>query len=367
MKEAKAAPLYFTRLDSLRFLAFFLVFWQHSFAHSFYGLTDIPWLSQVIKDLNVSGGKGVHIFFVISGFLITFLLIKEEEAKGKINIGAFYVRRILRIWPLYYLVLISGMFILPQIFNTFRFEGSIPMNLLFMNNFDMHDDFANVGVAWSVAIEEQFYLFWPVIFFLLPNKKHLAIFCCIIFLFSSFFIFLNPHHSYFHTFGNLNYLMMGCMGALYYSNNASRVQQHFKSRPALLYMAILLTLLIVATKGLMADIPGFFLLSIFLLPLLYLYFVVYAVDAKDTVKPSLISSLGKYTYGMYLYHPTLLIFLRMAFDRLQLDYLGSFWINICLSVLALIITILFSQLSYEFFEKKILRYKSKFSFVATRV
>jgi peptidoglycan/LPS O-acetylase OafA/YrhL len=57
----------------------------------------------------------------------------------------------------------------------------------------------------------------------------------------------------------------------------------------------------------------------------------------------------------------------MAFDRLHLDYLGSFWINMFLSVLALIITILFSQLSYEFFEKKILRYKSKFSFVATRV
>jgi peptidoglycan/LPS O-acetylase OafA/YrhL len=70
---------------------------------------------------------------------------------------------------------------------------------------------------------------------------------------------------------------------------------------------------------------------------------------------------------MYLYHPTLLIFVRMAFDRLHLDYLGSFWINMFLSVLALFITILFSQLSYEFFEKKILRYKSKFSFVATRV
>jgi len=367
MKEANANPLYFTRLDSLRFLAFFLVFWQHSFAHSFYNLTNIEWLNQIIKDLNVSGGKGVHIFFVISGFLITFLLMKEEEAKGKINIGAFYVRRVLRIWPLYYLVLISGMFILPNLFNTFRFEGSIPMNLLFMNNFDMHDDFANVGVAWSVAIEEQFYLFWPVIFYFVPKKKNLFVLCLSIFLFSSFFIFLNPNTSYFHTFGNLNYLMMGCMGAIYYYQNEARVNAHLSTSPKLIFLAIILAVLLVISKGFIKGIPSLNLLPIFLLPMLYLYFVIYAVDSKDKAKPSRISALGKYTYGMYLYHPTILIFMRMAFDRLHLDYLGLFWINMLLSILSLIVTIIFSQLSYELFEKKILKYKSKFSFVATRV
>lgn len=367
MKEAHAAPLYFTRLDSLRFLAFFLVFWQHSFAHSFYNLTGIEWLNDIIKELNVSGGKGVHIFFVISGFLITFLLIKEEQAKGKINIGAFYVRRVLRIWPLYYLVLISGMFILPRLFNTFRFEGSIPMNLLFMNNFDMHDDFANVGVAWSVAIEEQFYLFWPLIFHFVPGKKNLFALCFSIFLFSTFFILFNPHTSYFHTFGNLNYLMMGCMGAIYFSQNEFKVSRHLTANPRLVIALAVLAVALVISKVFTLQHPWLSPVPVFVLPALYLYFVIYAVSAKDNAKPSRISALGKYTYGMYLYHPTILIFVRMVFDRMQLSYLESFWTNMLLSVLSLIVTILFSQLSYELFEKKILKFKSRFSFVATRV
>jgi len=367
MKDAVSAPLYFKRLDSLRFLAFFLVFWQHSFAHSFYGLTEISWLNEVIKELNVSGGKGVHIFFVISGFLITFLLIKEEEAKNKINIGAFYVRRVLRIWPLYYLVLISGMFILPNVFNTFRFEGSIPMNLLFMNNFDMHDDFANVGIAWSVAIEEQFYLFWPLVFYFVSNKRNLLVLCFVIFLFSSFFIFLNPHTSYFHTFGNLNYLMMGAMGAIFYSKNQLLVSNHPVMQSSVVKWGVVLAIVLAASGSLFKQIDGLSLIPILLLPLLYIYFILHVVSIQDSKPPSKVSSLGKYTYGMYLYHPTILIFVRMIFDRMHLDYLNMFWINMLLSLLSLFITIFVSQLSYELFEKKILKYKSKFSFVATRV
>jgi len=167
--------LYFNKLDSLRFIAFFLVIWQHAFSNSFNNISDNRIIQTIIDKLTITGGIGVHVFFVISGFLITYLMLQEEKENGKINIGYFYIRRFFRIWPLYYLIMILGIFILPKAFNTFVFNADIFKNLFFLNNFDKSGiEISNIGIAWSVAIEEQFYLFWPIIFILFKNKKH----CC---------------------------------------------------------------------------------------------------------------------------------------------------------------------------------------------
>lgn len=140
-------------LDGLRAVAAFLVVFYH------YGLEWVP------------GGLGVLAFFVLSGFLITWLLLKEEERSGTISLKLFYARRSLRIFPAFYaywLLLSGALVVLHKGFPTAQAFAS----LFYVNNYyqAVHGD-PNTGFShtWSLGIEEQFYLVWPLAFLLLRN------------------------------------------------------------------------------------------------------------------------------------------------------------------------------------------------------
>src|SRR6185436_1138869 len=91
--------IFFPDLDGWRFVAFFAVFLFHSFDRESFG-NETAYI--VIRRLTINGTLGVDFFFVLSGFLIIYLLIAERQQTGRINIRKFYIRRILRIFPLYY-------------------------------------------------------------------------------------------------------------------------------------------------------------------------------------------------------------------------------------------------------------------------
>ncbi len=358
-------PLYFKGLDTLRFFAFFLVFWQHGFSDSFSNLTSNELVNKIIVSLTITGGAGVQIFFVISGFLITFLMIKEEKTKGYVNLKFFYLRRIFRIWPLYYLVLITGIFILPNIFNTFQFSGSIIKNLLFLNNFDMHNQALQTGIAWSVAIEEQFYLFWPVLFIVFRNKKLLSFICIVLFVISTVYIISTDFEtSYYNTFGNINYLMTGCFGAIIYSSQKKRISSSRFLKSNAFYCVIVFAFLLTISPAFYAP---FYTLALLLLPLTYLYFVIFLVDKGNNKPASIFSTFGKYTYGMYLYHPIIIIFTKMAFDVFAFNYSENRYINFIVAIISLTVTIAVAYISYKYFEKRILDLKNKISVVKTRI
>jgi peptidoglycan/LPS O-acetylase OafA/YrhL len=103
------------------------------------------------------------------------------------------------------------------------------------------------------------------------------------------------------------------------------------------------------------------------LPFIYLYLVILLVLQSENQKPSLISNLGKYTYGMYLYHPIIIIFVKIIFDLMGIDYQRNIITNLILAIVSLIVTIFISFVSYEYFEKHILKFKDRFSFVKTRI
>lgn len=355
--------LYFNKLDHLRFYAFFLVFWQHGFSNSFSQISDNSTLQTIVNSLTITGGIGVHIFFVISGFLITFLMLKEEYIEGKLNIAYFYIRRFLRIWPLYYFILILGIFVLPNLINTFKFKGDLLKNLLFLNNFDVRHGTTNVEVTWSIAIEEQFYLFWPIVFVILKNKKALLLFILFSFIMSTLFIIRNPYESYFHTFGNINYLMTGCFGGWIFFKYNKQLLNSSLMKSKNIYFAIIILFLFVIMKDFSQLI---YLTSLVGLPLLYLYTIM-NLALNSSNKITLISKFGKYTYGMYLYHPLIIIFVKISFDLLKFDYIENRYINFVAAIVALLLTILLSYVSYEYFERIILNFKSRFSFVKTRV
>ncbi|MGZ3885588.1 MAG: acyltransferase family protein, partial [Bacteroidia bacterium] len=121
------------------------------------------------------GGLGVVFFFVLSGFLITYLLLKEKSQTGTISVRKFYLRRLLRIWPLYYFIVFLGFLVLPHVglmeipFAKMNLEKNYGLNfalyMLMLPNlaFAMFGAVPHIGQAWSIGVEEQFYIIWPLI------------------------------------------------------------------------------------------------------------------------------------------------------------------------------------------------------------
>jgi peptidoglycan/LPS O-acetylase OafA/YrhL len=157
--EEYLARRYFGPLDGLRAVSILLVITAHA--------TD-PMFSRL------HGAVGVTVFFVISGYLITTLLLREEERKGHARIGAFYIRRAFRILPLYYLTL-AGYVVLIGVLHlqagSSSLWHSLPWYLSYQN--DLAPSGAGVfGHSWSLAIEEKYYLLWPLMFAIPVFRKY---------------------------------------------------------------------------------------------------------------------------------------------------------------------------------------------------
>ncbi len=171
-----AERFYLPELDVLRFFAFFGVFvWHLPDRPGFY---DFYEKCGALGSPGISGAFGVDLFFTLSGYLLTRLLLREREQTGDINLRAFYARRTLRIWPLYYFSL-ALTFLLTRIPESmasappFMGDPFAPIHpsaylflaiFLFNFNFDsclFTNPFLFMSHLWSISVEEQFYLFWP--------------------------------------------------------------------------------------------------------------------------------------------------------------------------------------------------------------
>lgn len=162
---ASRERFYLPALDTLRFFAFLCVFVSHL-------PFILTWQPAVIKNVVVrntlaAGVFGVDLFFTLSAYLITRLLLQERASSGKIHVLYFYIRRALRIWPLYFFFLAFGSVLL-YFDSAFRFAALEPKYLLllaiFVGNFAPANWMGSAYVLnhlWSVSVEEQFYLCWP--------------------------------------------------------------------------------------------------------------------------------------------------------------------------------------------------------------
>lgn len=122
------------------------------------------------KNGNISawalGEHGVTMFFVLSGFLITFLLLKEKEKYKEINVKSFYMRRILRIWPLYYVYLVICLALYVLLYDGNVVCGTTLLYVFFLANipFILETTLFCLEHLWSIGVEEWFYIFWPFLF-----------------------------------------------------------------------------------------------------------------------------------------------------------------------------------------------------------
>ena len=185
----RTSKIFFPSLNGLRFIAAFVVIIHHlEQIKLFFGLPSLFYRWHFIK---IVGELGVTLFFTLSGFLITYLLLAEKERFGTVFVKAFYIRRILRIWPLYYLIIILGLFILPHIpyFQIpvytegvhYRFGTKVFLyGILFPNVvYNLYDYMPYLAQTWSIGIEEQFYLIWP--WLMKWSRRYLLVLLTIVF------------------------------------------------------------------------------------------------------------------------------------------------------------------------------------------
>lgn len=375
--------IFFPNLDGLRFLSFFVVFLFHWF------MTVTPYLdaaspkaSETIRFLFQYGSLGVNFFFVLSGFLITYLLIKEKEYTGTIHVGNFYVRRILRIWPLYYLCLVIAFIIFPMLKEmggeVYQERVNPWYYVVFAANFEYmriwpeHPEAVLVSVLWSVAVEEQFYLTWPLILRFVPQRWYKFVFPVIILFSLVFRSFYTADTDadyavrYFHTFSVIGDMALGGLFA-YWCSFPNKFLQWVTnlSKPAIAFIyagAIIVSLFksFIFPAGIPIIFERLVIGTFFGLIILEQNYARHSFVKLGQWK--WISKLGTYTYGLYCLH--LLAFyiatkvvLKLGWDQRMV---GTAFTQV---IIALPLSIIISIASYHFYEKWFLRLKDKFAFI----
>ncbi len=375
INEDKKQKLYFENLDGLRFLCFLSVFFFHSFHTEFAHIKDSGLYHTVKYDIFGNGFLGVNFFFVLSGFLITYLLIKEKKLNGKINIPNFWVRRILRIWPLYYACVFVGFVLFPlakQMAGGVYNESANPWYyVLFINNFDYIKnglpDATGLGVLWSVAIEEQFYLVWPVILSFFPVRKYWIPFVIII-TGSLFYRAFNdvPILHEMHTLSCIGDMAIGAGGAWLISEKP-RFGKFVEDLPRAVIISLYLALagiLLFRDEYMLQNhvIRVFergFTATVILMVILeqcYSKNSFYKMRSLRTL-----TRLGIYTYGLYCIHFIIISAVTGIFKKFGLN--SEVWQVVFLeTAVSLALTIIVAYISYRFFEKPFLRLKDRFAY-----
>ena len=334
----------------------------------------------IVESLDLSA-HGVSIFFVLSGFLITYLILYEIKVRGKLHLGYFYIRRILRIWPLYFLVIIFGFFIYPKLMALSGAStdpcGKLWMYLVFINNFDFMQlnlsglDCFNpfIFTTWSIAVEEQFYFFWPLLFIFIPKKFHHGIFPVIL---TGSFVFRHLHanswdHLYYHTIAILGDFAVGGWAAYIAVNKPGRLdfikKTSFSGR---ICIYLLLPVFLYGRHIIFPwDIDEAYIRLLFIL-----YFGYIILDQNFHPDPSLkLGSIsffdrwGKYTYGLYLLSPVAVLFTIKILMKIPFIKSNMFIFLAGILIVSLFLTKLMGFISFNFYESYFLRLKKRFSFI----
>lgn len=369
---------YFENLDGLRFVLATVVFSSHSqLGPAINSICDIEPIQKIVSVLT-KGYFGVSFFFTLSGFLITYLILNEAEEHEHFNLKNFYIRRIVRIWPLYFTVLVFSFFVYPEIKTFLGYQDQNPFNLVyhlfFLSNFDsirIHN-LDLVGVApmmininWSISIEEQFYLVWPVLFLLLPKRKFILaiiVVTLISLVFRQLIFTQGDGALYYHTLSVMSDLSMGALVA-YACFYSAKFILLFEKMPRILIIAIYICGFLYLMYE--DDLSGSKWFSDRIFNSIFFSFIIVeqSFSKKSFYKFSnfkTISSFGKYTYAIYMLHPIGIQCCIIMYRYLHIDrdeYIGFAFLYVLISY---VITFGLSMLSYQLIEKKFLALRKKF-------
>lgn len=332
---------------------------------------DNNWDNNIVQRI---GKLGVILFFVLSGFLISYLLFKEEAETNSINIKGFYMRRIFRIWPLYFLIIVLALFVFPcieilkypnavELSMSLKLFKALPMYIFFLPNLVL------VAIAvipfcsqtWSIGAEEQFYMIWPVLNKFIKNKLMVIFGVIVVYLLIKLFLGSHKESLLFRFWDTMPIHYMAIGGFFGYIS-------FFESSLTRFLKTIIYTRIMQFVSISFIFILLYFKISIgyFNLELYALLFGVIILNAATGTKNifcfnfSFIKYMGKISYGIYMYH---LIGIIMTLQILiKLDYSLN---NFVIYFMSFVITITISSISYYTFEKFFMNFKKKYSVVPT--
>jgi peptidoglycan/LPS O-acetylase OafA/YrhL len=347
---------YFERIDGLRFVAISLVLIEH--------------FAGIIGNYFSAGYYGVDLFFVISGFLITSILIKPNEKSFKRNYLNFIGRRTLRIFPIYYLtILILWAVNLPIV------REQLIWLLTYSYNYAMviyHIPNTPINHFWSLGVEEQFYIFWPVVVLSLRKKPKILLFTVILITvlgYSQMIFGFIPSLIKFNDvalFTRMASLTTGALGALL-SINYTLPKILFQNR--YIEYCVFLILVFALVTDFRAKILIFGVSSLyFVLKAAYFNFSISLFD--KFLRNRRVIKIGLVSYGIYIFHlPIAHYFTILVFDpiwkNIDFSVLGPFeklrWNSWIIKLpLYSIISIFIANLSFRYIESPILKLKDRY-------
>jgi peptidoglycan/LPS O-acetylase OafA/YrhL len=385
--------VYFKNLDGIRFFAALMVLLQHSFGFK-KGYSDT--YPIVDRCFDYTGRMGVNLFFLLSGFLISYLLLVEKDTTGTISFRSFYLRRILRIWPLYLGYGLILTFLSPFVIQKLGMfnDTDLPtmfLNLLFLLFFSVNFQLAFVGsnrgmfeISWSVCIEEQFYVFWP--WLINTFRKKLPALLVVIFSISILarivIVFILPILfpawpqekvlliNYVLIFDKLDLFGGGLFAALLFYHR-DRYKPLFKSlfRPwiqvSMTILAFLYTISVLKPNNML------FLLFAdhYVCAILFGYVLLAAVVENSIyyLEYPLLKTLGKISFGIYLFHTAICQFVLLFFEKFIGHPQSRILYDLVFPFICLVATSMTAYISYTYYEMWFLKKKKKFELVLTRI
>jgi peptidoglycan/LPS O-acetylase OafA/YrhL len=341
-------------LDGLRAIAVLSVLGLHYSA----ALKDAhEWWARGTFSVFSHGAKGVDLFFALSGFLITGILIDSRTGAGYFR--SFWARRVLRIFPVYFaylaVILIAVRAARPDEFAGVQLWPYFVFASNWKHGTGSHDPY--LIHLWSLAIEEQFYLFWPFLVWWCPPRRLLAACGLVVFLALAARVaavgMVSEATLFRVTPFRADTLACGAAIAVIVRNQ-QLLSIALKSSPVALAASLLTWFFTLHTTA-------YFTIGFTALAVAIAVIVLWTVNSQPAVLclPGL-RSIGRVSYGMYMYHLLVgvLCWRLIAFTNTGVMRPGQV---LFFMLLATVATFLIAQLSYRLMEQLILRYKSRFS------
>ncbi len=369
------------RVAALDGMRGFAVLWVMLY-HFLHGATHNYWLFHGVFAFIRYGYWGVDVFFVLSGFLITGILYDSRLAGNYFS--AFYARRVLRIFPLYYSVLIAVFLILPA-FHEFTpqqaamareqgwlwfYLGNIAMVVRNAPVFDAGS--IKLLHFWSLAIEEQFYLVWPAVVLIFSRKALMRICAALVVaaaisrLAVADLGIAQPMASFF-TLSRVDGLALGALVALWARGTMGTEQMHHAARQiAIVFLALLAIILLAMSRHWAGTLPGYLLDPVHLI--LFAAVLVMAVAApvggwvRSAFSTRWLVFFGKYSYALYVFHYMMLpLFHRIVPMECMTRLCHSFVVGVAVRVVVCTtLSLIVSLLSWHLLEKHFLALKKYF-------
>ena len=352
---------YYPQLDSIRGLSFLGIFIYHAVHPEF----DSSFPAKLAGYLYHQLPLAIDVFFILSSFLLTRIGLEEYEKKGNFSFLNYFTRRALRIWPLYYLIMVSSFLIFPLIARQAGLIMSLPepwYYLFFVSNYYYVDHVFFLRILWTLSVEEQFYLLLGISLRFFRKKLNLIFYffiaASILFTLYSYF---SEVETYFHTLTYFIDFAIGGLFALYCHRNDNKVVwlSRLKKGGMLLFYLYLPVhfLIFFLIDSLGAGSPGHIInryLFIIYLSLLISEQLLNPRRIRLLEKNRFLIYTGKISYGLYCFHGMAIT----GFDVLKEKFHWQISQYI-LAFLILGVNFLIAGTSYAFFEKPFLRLKDK--------